>query len=64
MRQNEFSGRWTLVGTVFGQGYDCKKDKDNTFEDSKDGLWNKVSQHMEWIEKEMGLLGQIVCRDA
>jgi len=47
------SRRWVLIGTVFGIGFDCRTGKSNSFEGHKEGIWNKVSAHTEWI------LGQI-----
>ena len=62
MYRNESSGRYVLIGTVQGGGYDCRTDKVNIFEGSENGLWNKVSAHMEWIQETMERLGENVCR--
>ena len=62
MYLNECSSRYVLIGTVFGFGYDCTTGKVREFEDERDGIWNKVSAHMEWIEDNMRQLGQQICR--
>ena len=54
--------RYVLIGTLKGQGYSCKYDTVDTFEGSTNGLWNKVSSHMEWIQDTMEELGEKVCR--
>ena len=64
MYQNRFSKRWTVIGTVVGMGYDCYSHSVHHFDGSNNGLWNKVSYHMDWIEKTMKKLNQTVCRDA
>jgi len=56
------SGRYVLIGTVQGGGYDCRHDTIAKFEGSDNGVWNKVSAHMEWIQQTMGRLGQRVCK--
>jgi len=56
------SGRYVLIGTVQGGGYDCRTDAISEFEGSDNGVWNKVSAHMEWIQQTMGRLGQRVCK--
>jgi len=56
------SGRYVLIGTVQGGGYDCRHDTVAVFEGSDNGVWNKVSAHMEWIQQTMGRLGQRVCK--
>ena len=43
--------RYTLIGTVFGGGYNCITDKVDRFEGSDDGIWNMVSAHVGWINK-------------
>ena len=48
-------------GTVNGGGYDCKKDKSNSFEGSYNGIWNKVSHHVEWIKTTALELGDSFC---
>jgi len=47
------AGRFILIGTVFGQGYDCRRGKFGSFEGSNDGIWNKVSTHSDWIKRTM-----------
>ena len=54
--------RYVLIGTLKGQGYSCKYDTVDTFEGSTNGLWNKVSSHMEWIQDTMEELREKVCR--
>ena len=38
-------GRWTVIGTVFGEGYDCR-----TAETNGKGKWNTVTAHLDWIK--------------
>ena len=56
------SGRYVLIGTVQGGGYDCRHDTVAVFEGSDNGVWNKVSAHMEWILDTMEELGEKTCR--
>ena len=62
MYLNESTTRFVVIGTVFGNGYDCDKEVLNEFEGSRDGVWNKVSAHMEWIGDTMKELGEKVCK--
>ena len=50
-------GKYILIGTVFGAGYDCRTGKFIT----KHGLNNKVSQWVDWIRWQMFILGETVC---
>ena len=51
MYYNYYAKRFYLIGTLYGSGYDCKRDSVLKFEGSDDGLWNKVSVHVNWIKK-------------
>ena len=62
MYHNGASDRYILIGTVQGHGYDCIEDDVNTFEGSTNGVWNKVTAHMEWIQNTMEELGEKVCK--
>merc|ERR1712142_112402 len=62
MYQKETTGRFVLIGTVFGQGFNCKTGGVGRFEGTTDGIWNKVSAHMQWIERNMNQLGELVCK--
>ena len=55
--------RFTLIGTVVGFGYDCTLGRVSKFENQTDGIWNKVSEHMEWVEKQMKEMDETVCFD-
>jgi len=44
------AGRWTIIGTVSGGGYDCRDGEVNGKQ-----KWNKVSAHLDWI---MGVLSK------
>ena len=63
MYNNRTTNKWTLIGTVSGDGYDCRTDRVSTVEGSNNGLWNKVASHMKWVEKTMANLGEPLCRD-
>jgi len=56
------SNQYVLIGTLKGNGYDCRYDNVSTFEGSTNALWNKVSAHMEWIKDTMEKLGDKDCR--
>jgi secreted trypsin-like serine protease len=45
VHQDQSSGRWTIIGTVWGGGYDCRSGNTNG-----DGKWNKVTDHLAWIK--------------
>ena len=46
-----FDGQqYVLIGTLVGMGYDCGQDRTVTFQGSDNGIWNKVSFHMEFIQ--------------
>jgi len=62
MYYDEPSGRYVLIGTVQGGGYDCRQDSVGWFEGSDNGVWNKVSAHMQWIQGTMERLGERVCK--
>ena len=63
MYLNRTTQKFVLIGTVFGGGYDCKKDVVNAWEGSRNGLWNKVSAHMNWIKRTMHELGEEICKN-
>jgi len=62
MYYNKTTSRYVLIGTVYGGGYDCKRDRVTLFEGSNNGVWNKVSAHMWWIQNVMAGLGENVCK--
>ena len=64
MYRNTTTKKWTLIGTVSGQGYDCRTDRVDKIEESTNGLWNKVSSHMTWLERTMADLGEPTCRNS
>ena len=47
VHQDLKSGRWTIVGTVYGGKYDCF---DGTGS-SGPSVWNKVTAHLDWIKE-------------
>jgi len=61
MYHNVSTSSYVLIGTVNGGGYDCRTDSEGSFEGSNNGVWNKVSAHMEWILKKMKELGENAC---
>ena len=60
---NKTTQSFVLIGTVNGGGYDCRTDLVDTFEESTNGVWNKVSAHMDWIKKTMDELGETSCKN-
>ena len=63
MYYNIASAAFTIIGTANGNGYDCRTIQVNTFEGSRNGLWNKVSAQMDWIQKTMESYGERVRKD-
>jgi len=61
MFYNKTTSKYVLIGTVYGKGYNCETGRPGLFERQTDGIWNKVSAHMEWIKKKMEGLGERVC---
>ena len=59
---NKTTFRYVLIGTVQGNGYDCETDAVYEFAGSTNGVWNKVSAHMQWIQDTMEELGEKGCR--
>ena len=51
MHYSSVTSKYSLIGTVQGGGYDCRKNKVYKFEGSDNGVWNKVSFHVDWIKK-------------
>ena len=45
VHKDEHTGRWTVIGTVSGEGYDCTKNIVNG-----EGQWNKVTANLDWIK--------------
>ena len=54
--------QYILVGTLLGMGYDCWEDTLISFEGSDDGIWNKITSHVEWIHKKIAQEGEKVCK--
>lgn len=46
VHQDPTSKRWTIIGTLYGGGYNCRSDTLNG-----KGSWNKVTDHLDWINK-------------
>merc|ERR1719394_51498 len=51
MYKDPASNRWVIVGTVFGAGFNCRWEYIYPFEGFKEGIWNMVSYHADWIKK-------------
>jgi len=47
-----------VIGTVYGDGYNCITGNVSNTEGVKKGLWNKVSHWVDWIRDEMKKLSQ------
>merc|ERR1719431_2176680 len=62
MYYNQTTSRYVLIGTVQGEGYNCRTGGVGSFEGSDNGVWNKVSAHMEWIKDTMEGLGENICK--
>ena len=54
-------GQWILAATLLGMGFDCGMDKLKQFEDSDNGIWNKVNVHYDFITKTMKKYDQMIC---
>jgi len=46
-------GRWVVIGTVKGGGFDCRDGTVDAFDGHKEGVWNRVSAHTTWILDEI-----------
>ena len=53
MHKNETTGRWSIIGTVYGGGYHCGKGKVNKFLGSTDGMWSSVPAQLDWVKEVM-----------
>ena len=53
--------RYVVIGTVYGYGYICKLDKVFRLEGSNNGLWNKVSNWVDFIKGVMHDMGEPDC---
>jgi len=52
--QTPGSGRWVIIGTVYGAGFDCRTGQvQSSLEGHKEGIWNKVSAHSGWILEQL-----------
>ena len=51
MHQDPTTNRWTIIGTVYGGGYDCRTGNGA----NRKGKWNTVTAHLDWIN---GILAQ------
>ena len=52
---------YTLIGTVNGGGYDCRTDEVTEIEGEDNGMWNKVSAHVDWIKERMEEMNEKDC---
>ena len=62
MYLNPATNSYELIGTVQGSGYNCKTDQYIKIEGSSNGLWNKVSNWVNWIREVMEDMGEPVCK--
>jgi len=53
---------YMLIGTVQGSGYDCRSGETIEVEGSSNGMWNKVSNHVDFVKKVMTEMGETPCR--
>ena len=47
MHYDNDNDQWTIIGTVHGEGYDCRKGEEQV---KRKGKWNKVSAYLHWIK--------------
>ena len=45
----ESEARFTVIGTVLGDGWNCGSNNYRVTEGTRDGIWNRVAAHMDWI---------------
>lgn len=53
MYRDKISGRYVIIGTVFGGGFNCRKNEIMTIDGSTNGVWNMVSYHADWIKRQI-----------
>ena len=58
---DEDNQQYILAGTLLGMGFDCWEDTLIRFEESTDGIWNKVSSHVHWIHEKIWEKGEKLC---
>ena len=61
MYYNRKKSSYVLIGTVKGGGYDCTDDRTYRWENSTNGVWNKVSYWVDWIKKLITEMGETTC---
>ena len=62
MFYNKTTSRYVLIGIAFANSYACTSDNVPPNKGEDNGVWNKVSAHMEWIKHTMEGLGEKICK--
>jgi len=61
MYLNQRTLKYVVIGTVRGNGYDCRDGTVANFEKTTFGLWNKVSNWVDFTKGVMRAMGEPVC---
>jgi len=64
MYWNRRAQHYVLIGTVHGKGYDCTSGKVRKLEGSTNGVWNKVSNWVNYIRWLMRSMGETACQSS
>merc|ERR1712215_465553 len=53
MYKDPKTGRYVIIGTVQGGGYNCGTDKTQTVDGTDNGIWNNVSYWADWVKQNI-----------
>jgi len=62
LMQSDNSGRYRIIGTVYGRGYDCRTGNVKKFEGAKSGVWSSIPAQLDWVKDTMAEF-HTECRD-
>jgi choriolysin H len=57
LHQNQVTKRWTIIGNVYGGGFDCRTGRGANGQ----GIWSRVTAHLDWIRKVLDEPGTSTC---
>ena len=59
---NKWTSSYTIIGTLVGGGYNCKRDTVKEIEGSLNGIWIKVTNFVQWLKEQMKTMEEEVCQ--